>query len=123
MHSDSESARLHKGKSGLQIQSPDQESRSGRLQKFNGDLQDGAFLHNLDHISGNAARILSQTYLWTRKSPLNFGSPPDRDPDSDQIWTPDPDWITLAGVCTLHSPSALVMIMMMMMMMIIIIIY
>jgi len=43
---------------------------------------------------------LSQTYSWTKKSPLNFGSNPD--PESGprvriRIWTQDPDHIFLVG--------------------------
>jgi len=43
-------------------------------------LEDGAFFHNLAHISGKTDRtfmkISPQMYMRTRKSTLNFGSQP-----------------------------------------------
>ena len=51
-------------------------------------------------------KILPQMYLWTRKSPLWFGSRPDPDPDfgsATRIRTPDPPWrsSTLSDCCSL----------------------
>ena len=52
-------------------------------------LRDGAFFGNLVHIPGKTnwifMKILSQMYLWTRKSPLNFGGHTYTDSDPEQI--------------------------------------
>ena len=50
----------------------------GRILQHNCEI--GHFSHNLAHVSGKNDRIfvkiLSPMYLWTRKSPLNYGSYP-----------------------------------------------
>ena len=74
-------------------------------------MPEGAFFHNMTHISGESDRIfkeiLSQRYPWTRKSPSNFGGNPDAKSGST-VRTGDPDQILLPWrryvVCGLRLP-------------------
>jgi len=55
-------------------------------------------------------RMLSEMYVWTRNSLLNFENHPDPEflPGSElRTWTADPDRIRLGG--GLRSPSAVVL--------------
>ena len=68
--------------------------------KFSNLLQVMAFFRNLALISGKTdqifTKILSETYLWTRRFPLNFGSHPG--PDLETGSGPVPSWLR-------HVPS------------------
>ena len=75
-------------------------SGSRNFFKDSSTLRDRALFHKLPFTSPERVKFLSQMYLWTRKSPLNFGSNPGPQPESRsavriQTRTLDPDYILL----------------------------
>jgi len=77
---------------------PSPDPDSGIFLKDSSTFQDSAFFNNLAHTYGENDRIfitLSQIYLWTRKSPLNFGRNRDLESGSGVSWTAQ--WRTDSG--------------------------